>query len=84
MLAFLLIAFGKGQLTCKALYTGSIPVCASHQGPDQGRLSSRLCIECIEEGGTESTIPLLCRLVAALNADVRLLRGADVVQGDRS
>jgi transcriptional regulator with XRE-family HTH domain len=29
-------------------------------------------IECIEEGGTEPTIPLLRHLAAALDADVRL------------
>ena len=32
-------------------------------------------IECIEEGGTEPTIPLLRRLAAALDADVRLTAG---------
>jgi transcriptional regulator with XRE-family HTH domain len=35
-------------------------------------------IECIEEGGTEPTIPLLRRLAAALNADVRLTPGHDL------
>jgi transcriptional regulator with XRE-family HTH domain len=35
-------------------------------------------IECIEEGGTEPTIPLLRRLAAALNADVRLTSGHDL------
>jgi transcriptional regulator with XRE-family HTH domain len=35
-------------------------------------------IECIEEGGTEATIPLLRRLAAALDADVRLTPGHDV------
>lgn len=35
-------------------------------------------IECIEEGGTEPTIPLLRRLAAALNADVRLTGGHDL------
>jgi transcriptional regulator with XRE-family HTH domain len=35
-------------------------------------------IECIEEGGTEPTIPLLRRLAAALNADVRLTAGHDL------
>jgi transcriptional regulator with XRE-family HTH domain len=34
-------------------------------------------IECIEEGGTEPTIPLLRRLAAALDADVRLTSGHD-------
>ena len=32
-------------------------------------------IERIEEGGTEPTIPLLRRLAAALNAEVRLTAG---------
>jgi transcriptional regulator with XRE-family HTH domain len=35
-------------------------------------------IECIEEGGTEPTIPLLRRLAAALNADVHLTAGHDL------
>jgi transcriptional regulator with XRE-family HTH domain len=35
-------------------------------------------IECIEEGGTEPTIPLLRRLAAALDADVRLTPGHDL------
>jgi hypothetical protein len=35
-------------------------------------------IEHIEEGGTEPTIPLLRRLAAALNADVRLTAGHDL------
>jgi transcriptional regulator with XRE-family HTH domain len=35
-------------------------------------------IECIEEGGTEATIPLLRRLAAALDADVRLTSGHDL------
>jgi transcriptional regulator with XRE-family HTH domain len=35
-------------------------------------------IECIEEGGTEPTIPLLRRLAAAPNADVHLTAGHDL------
>jgi transcriptional regulator with XRE-family HTH domain len=35
-------------------------------------------VECIEEGGTEPTIPLLRRLAAALDADVRLTPGHDL------
>ena len=35
-------------------------------------------IECIEEGGTEPTIPLLRHLAAALDADVRLTPGHDL------
>lgn len=35
-------------------------------------------IECIEEGGTEPTVPLLRRLAAALDADVRLTPGHDL------
>jgi transcriptional regulator with XRE-family HTH domain len=35
-------------------------------------------IERIEEGGTEPTIPLLRRLAAALDADVRLTPGHDL------
>ncbi len=35
-------------------------------------------IECIEEGGTEPTVPLLRRLAAALNADVHLTPGNDL------
>ncbi|GAA1513315.1 hypothetical protein GCM10009677_52980 [Sphaerisporangium rubeum] len=35
-------------------------------------------IECIEEGGTSPTVPLLRRLAAALDADVRMTSGHDV------
>jgi transcriptional regulator with XRE-family HTH domain len=35
-------------------------------------------IECIEEGVTEPAIPLLRRLAAALNGDVRLTVGHDL------
>ncbi|MGA9829648.1 MAG: helix-turn-helix transcriptional regulator [Trebonia sp.] len=35
-------------------------------------------IECIEEGGTEPTVPLLRRRAAALNADVHLTAGHDL------
>jgi transcriptional regulator with XRE-family HTH domain len=35
-------------------------------------------LERIEEGGTEPAIPLLRRLAAALNADVRLTAGHDL------
>jgi transcriptional regulator with XRE-family HTH domain len=35
-------------------------------------------IECIEEGGTQPAIPVLRRLAAALNADVRLTAGHDL------
>ncbi len=35
-------------------------------------------IECIEEGGTEPTVPLLRRLAAALNATVHLTSGHDL------
>ncbi|MFZ2043152.1 helix-turn-helix domain-containing protein [Trebonia sp.] len=35
-------------------------------------------IECIEEGGTEPTVPLLRRVAAALNADVHLTAGHDL------
>lgn len=35
-------------------------------------------IGCIEEGGTEPAIALLCRLAAALDADVRLTAGHDL------
>jgi transcriptional regulator with XRE-family HTH domain len=35
-------------------------------------------VECIEEGGTEPTVPLLRRLAAAFNADVRLTAEHDV------
>jgi len=34
--------------------------------------------ECIEEGGTESTVALLRPLTAALDADVRLTAGHDL------
>ena len=35
-------------------------------------------IECIEEGGTEPTVPLLRLLAEALDADVRLMPGHDL------
>ena len=35
-------------------------------------------IECIEEGGTQPTLTLLCRLAAALDADVRITPGDDL------
>jgi len=35
-------------------------------------------IQSIEEGGTEPTIPLLRRLAAALDADVRITAGDDL------
>ena len=35
-------------------------------------------VECIEEGGTVPTIPLLRRLAASLEADVRLTPGHDL------
>jgi len=35
-------------------------------------------IESIEEGGSEPTVPLLRRLAAALNTDVRLTAGHDL------
>ena len=38
MLELPVLAFGLGNLSCKALYTGSIPVCASHLAPDLGKL----------------------------------------------
>ena len=35
-------------------------------------------VQCIEEGGTEPTVPLLRRLAAALDAEVRLTPGHDL------
>jgi hypothetical protein len=43
-----------------------------------GRQPSLMCEAVVEEGGTEPTIPLLRRLAAALDADVRLTAGHDL------
>jgi ribosome-binding protein aMBF1 (putative translation factor) len=44
-----------------------------------GRAAMRIDeVECIEEGGTEPTIPVLRRLAAALDATVHLTAGHDL------
>jgi len=66
------LAFGKALYdvrTALGLSVAELAVHAAMAGDD---------IERIEEGGTEPTIPLLRRLAAALNADVRLTGGHDL------
>jgi transcriptional regulator with XRE-family HTH domain len=66
------LAFGKALYdirTALGLTVSEVAARAALTGDD---------IECIEEGGTEPTIPLLRRLAVALNADVRLTGGHDL------
>jgi transcriptional regulator with XRE-family HTH domain len=66
------LAFGKALYdirTALGLSVAELAVRTAMTGDD---------IERIEEGGTEPTIPLLRRLAAALNADVRLTGGHDL------
>jgi transcriptional regulator with XRE-family HTH domain len=66
------LAFGKAVYDRRAALSMSIAELAQRAGLTADE------IECIEEGGTEPTIPLLRRLAAALNADVRLTSGHDL------
>jgi transcriptional regulator with XRE-family HTH domain len=66
------LAFGKALYdirTALGLSVTELALRADLSGDD---------IERIEEGGTEPTIPLLRRLAAALDADVRLTPGNDL------
>lgn len=66
------LAFGKALYDIRnalGLSVAELAMRASLTGDD---------IECIEEGGTEPTIPLLRRLAAALNAEVHLTAGHDL------
>jgi transcriptional regulator with XRE-family HTH domain len=66
------LAFGKAVYDRRAALQMSIAELASGAGLTADE------IECIGEGGTEPTIPLLRRLAAALDADVRLTAGDDL------
>ena len=65
------LAFGKALYDIRTALSLTVSELAT-------RASLTDDIECIEEGGTEPTIPLLRRLAAALNADVRLTAGHDL------
>jgi len=66
------LAFGKALYDVRTTLSLTVAELAQRAGMTADE------IECIEEGGTESTIPLLRRLAAALNADVRLTPGHDL------
>ena len=66
------LAFGKAVYDRRAALQMSIAELALRAGMTADE------IECIEEGGTEPTIPLLRRLAAALDADVRITAGDDL------
>jgi transcriptional regulator with XRE-family HTH domain len=66
------LAFGKAVYDRRAALQMSIAELALRAGMITDE------IECIEEGGTEPTIPLLRRLAAALDADVRITAGDDL------
>jgi transcriptional regulator with XRE-family HTH domain len=66
------LAFGKAVYDRRAALQMSIAELALRTGMITDE------IECIEEGGTEPTIPLLRRLAAALDADVRITAEDDL------
>ena len=66
------LAFGKALYDVRTSLRLSVPELAARAAMTDDE------IECIEEGGTEPTIPLLRRLAAALDADVRLTSGHDL------
>jgi transcriptional regulator with XRE-family HTH domain len=66
------LAFGKAVYERRAALQMSIAKLALRAGMNSDE------IECIEEGGTEPTIPVLRRLAAALDADVRITAGDDL------
>ncbi len=66
------LAFGKAVYDIRSVLGLTITELAQRAGMTDDE------IECIEEGGTEPTIPLLRRLAAALDADVRLTPGHDL------
>ena len=59
------LAFGKALYDVRTALGLSVPELAARAAMTDDE------IECIEEGGTEPTIPLLRRLAAALDADVQ-------------
>jgi len=66
------LAFGKALYDVRTALGLSVAALAARAAMTDDE------IECIEKGGTEPTIPLLRRLAAALNADVRLTSGHDL------
>lgn len=66
------LAFGKALYDTRIALGLSVADLAARAGMSEDD------IECIEEGGTEPTVPLLRRLAEALNAVVRLTAGHDV------
>src|SRR5260221_1611123 len=66
------VAFGKAVYDRRAALGLSVAELAMRVGMTTDE------IECIEEGGTEATVPLLRRLATALDADVRLTPGHDL------
>jgi len=66
------LAFGKALYDIRAVLGLSVAELAMRAAMTDDD------IECIEESGTEPTIPLLRRLAAALDADVRLTAGHDL------
>lgn len=63
------LAFGKAVHDRRTALGLSVTELACRAGTNTDE------IECIEEGGHEPTIPLLRRLAAALEADIRLTPG---------
>ncbi|MET8139306.1 helix-turn-helix transcriptional regulator [Sphaerisporangium sp. NPDC005288] len=72
------IAIREAMAFGKALYDRRLALGLSTVELAQRVGMTQDAIECIEEGGTAPTVPLLRRLAAALNADVRLTSGHDV------
>jgi transcriptional regulator with XRE-family HTH domain len=66
------LAFGKALYDIRTELGLSVSELAERAGMAEDD------IECIEEGGTEPTVPLLRRLAAALNATVHLTPGHDL------
>ena len=66
------LAFGEALYDVRTALGLSVPELAARAAMTDDE------IECIEEGGTEPTIPLLRRLATALDADVRLTSGHDL------
>jgi transcriptional regulator with XRE-family HTH domain len=78
------IAIREALTFGKALYDGHVAL-----GLSVADLAGRAGmtedeIECIEEGGTEPTVALLCCLAAALNAEVHLTPGHDLGSAPRT
>ncbi|WP_433211806.1 helix-turn-helix domain-containing protein [Microtetraspora malaysiensis] len=66
------LAFGKALYDRRMALGLSVTALAERAGMTEDE------IECIEEGGTTPTIPLLRHLAAALDSDVHLTAGHDL------